>query len=102
VVHDIAGGLVVTMPGEADYRSPTTRPYLEKYFKGAKGIPTIDRLKLFKFIRDLTASDLGGMWMVESLHGGGSLEAEKIAMRAHYPLDHAKGLVRALARLTSG
>ena len=102
VVHDIAGGLVVTMPGEADYRSPVTRPYLEKYFKGAKGIPTLDRLKLFKFIRDLTASDLGGMWMVESLHGGGSLEAEKIAMRAHYPLDHAKGLVRALARLTSG
>jgi aromatic ring hydroxylase len=102
VVHDIAGGLVVTIPGEADYRSPITRPYLEKYFRGAKGIPTLDRLKLFKFIRDLTASDLGGMWMVESLHGGGSLEAEKIAMRAHYPLDHAKGLVRGLARLTSG
>ncbi len=102
VVHDIAGGLVVTMPGEADYRSPMTRPYLEKYFKGAKGIPTLDRLKLFKFIRDLTASDLGGMWMVESLHGGGSLEAEKIAMRAHYPLDHAKGLVRTLAHLGSG
>jgi 4-hydroxybutyryl-CoA dehydratase / vinylacetyl-CoA-Delta-isomerase len=102
VVHDIAGGLVVTMPGEADYRSPITRPYLEKYFKGAKGIPTLDRLRLFKFIRDLTASDLGGMWMVESLHGGGSLEAEKIIMRAHYPLDHAKGLVRALARVTSG
>jgi aromatic ring hydroxylase len=102
LVHDIAGGLVVTMPGEADYRSPVTQPYLEKYLKGAKGVPTLDRLKLFKFIRDLTASDLGGMWMVESLHGGGSLEAEKIAMRAHYPLDHAKGLVRALARLTSG
>jgi aromatic ring hydroxylase len=102
IVHDIAGGLVVTMPGEADYRSPITQPYLEKYFKGVKGIPTFDRLKLFKFIRDLTASDLGGMWMVESLHGGGSLEAEKIAMRAHYPLDHAKGLVRALARLSSG
>jgi 4-hydroxybutyryl-CoA dehydratase/vinylacetyl-CoA-Delta-isomerase len=102
VVHDIAGGLVVTMPGEADYQSPMTRPYIEKYFRGAKGIPTLDRLKLFKFIRDLTASDLGGMWMVESLHGGGSLEAEKIAMRAHYPLDHSKGLVRALAHLTSG
>ena len=53
-VHDIAGGLVVTMPGEADYHSPVTQPYLEKYFKGAKGIPTLDRLKLFKFIRDLT------------------------------------------------
>jgi 4-hydroxybutyryl-CoA dehydratase/vinylacetyl-CoA-Delta-isomerase len=102
VVHDIAGGLVVTMPGEADYQSPITRPYLEKYFKGTKGIPTLDRLKLFKFIRDLTASDLGGMWMVESLHGGGSLEAEKIAMRTHFPLDHAKGLVRTLAHLTTG
>ena len=102
LVHDIAGGLVVTMPGEADYHNPSTQPYIEKYLKGAKGIPTIDRLKLFKFIRDLTASDLGGMWMVESLHGGGSLEAEKIAMRAHYALDHAKGLVRALAHLPSG
>jgi 4-hydroxybutyryl-CoA dehydratase/vinylacetyl-CoA-Delta-isomerase len=102
VLHDIAGGLVVTMPGEDDYRSPITQPYLEKYLKGAKGVPTLDRIKLFKFIRDLTASDLGGMWMVESLHGGGSLEAEKIAMRTHYPLDQAKGLVRALARLTSG
>jgi 4-hydroxybutyryl-CoA dehydratase/vinylacetyl-CoA-Delta-isomerase len=101
-VHDIAGGLVVTMPGEADYRHPITRPYLEKYLQGAKGLPTLDRLKLFKFIRDLTASDLGGMWMVESVHGGGSLEAEKIALRAHYPLDHAKGLVRALARLGLG
>jgi aromatic ring hydroxylase len=101
-VHDIAGGLVVTMPGEADYQSPLTRPYLEKYLKGATGIPALDRLKLFKFIRDLTASDFGGMWMVESLHGGGSLEAEKIAMRAHYPLGHAKGLIQALARLTSG
>ena len=102
VVHDIAGGLVVTMPGEADYQNPLTRPYLEKYFKGAKGVPTLDRLKLLKFIRDLTASDLGGLWMVESLHGGGSLEAEKLAMRAHFPLDHAKGLVRTLAHLTSG
>ena len=91
VVHDIAGGLVVTMPGEADYQSPMTQPYLEKYFKGAKGIPTLDRLKLFKFIRDLTASDLGGMWMVESLHGGGSLEAEKIAMRTHYPARPCQG-----------
>jgi 4-hydroxybutyryl-CoA dehydratase / vinylacetyl-CoA-Delta-isomerase len=101
VVHDIAGGLVVTMPGEADCRSPVTRPYIDKFLKGVKEIPTVDRLKLFKFIRDLTASDLGGMWMVESLHGGGSLEAEKIAMRAHYPLDRAKDLVRALARLSS-
>jgi aromatic ring hydroxylase len=102
VVHDIAGGLVVTMPAAADYRSPVTQPYLEKYLKGATGIATLDRLKLFKFIRDLTASDFGGMWMVESLHGGGSLEAEKIALRAHYPLTHAKGLVQALAHLTSG
>jgi 4-hydroxybutyryl-CoA dehydratase/vinylacetyl-CoA-Delta-isomerase len=102
VVHDIAGGLLVTMPGEADYRSPATHPYVEKYLKGAKGIPTIDRLKLFKFIRDLTASDLGGLWMVESLHGGGSLEAEKMALRANYPLADAKGLVRALARLSTG
>jgi len=99
VVHDIAGGLVVTMPGEADYRHPATQPYLEKYLRGAKGLPALDRIKLFKFIRDLTASDLGGMWMVESLHGGGSLEAEKLAMRAHYPLEQAKRLVRTLARL---
>ena len=38
LAQDIAGGLVVTMPSEKDFRSPETGPLLEKYLKGRKGI----------------------------------------------------------------
>ena len=37
LAQDIAGGLMVTMPSERDFRSPETGPLLEKYLKGGKG-----------------------------------------------------------------
>jgi 4-hydroxybutyryl-CoA dehydratase/vinylacetyl-CoA-Delta-isomerase len=44
LAQDIAGGLVVTMPSEKDFKSPETGPLLDKYLKGRKGIPTENRL----------------------------------------------------------
>ena len=35
--QDIAGGLMVTLPSEAEFRSPETGPLLKKYLKGKKG-----------------------------------------------------------------
>jgi len=36
--QDIAGGLMVTLPSEAEFRSPETGPLLKKYLKGRKGV----------------------------------------------------------------
>jgi 4-hydroxybutyryl-CoA dehydratase / vinylacetyl-CoA-Delta-isomerase len=78
-VQEIAGGAVVTAPGVDDWNNPELRPYIEKYYKGADGIATEDRLKALKLIKDITASDEAGLWMVATVHGEGSLEAQRIA-----------------------
>jgi len=77
-VQEIAGGSVVTAPGSADWENPDLKPYIEKYFKGVDHVPTEHRLRAFKLIKDLTASDEAGVWMLGTLHGEGSLEAQRI------------------------
>ena len=77
-VQEIAGGSVVTAPGADDWNNPELRPYIEKYFKGVDSVPTEERLRAFKLIKDLTASDEAGVWMLGTLHGEGSLEAQRI------------------------
>jgi 4-hydroxybutyryl-CoA dehydratase/vinylacetyl-CoA-Delta-isomerase len=83
-VQEIAGGLVVTGPTEADYRNPATRDYIETYLAGREGVKTEDRLKVMKLIRDLTATGYAGEGYVGTLHGEGSIEAQKISLYREY------------------
>jgi aromatic ring hydroxylase len=83
-VQDLAGGLVVTGPGEEDWTSPELRPLMEKYLGGKAGISTADRLRAMNLVRDLTASDYGGYQEVLAVHAEGSLEAEKLAILRSY------------------
>ena len=39
LAQDLAGGIMVTQPSEADYRNPATHDYIEKYLKGCGFCP---------------------------------------------------------------
>lgn len=93
-IQDVAGGLVITAPVEADLNNSEIGPYLRKYLKGHKDVSTEDRLRLFHFIRDLTASDFGGYGLVGTLHGEGSQAAQALAILRDYDVDRCKQLVR--------
>lgn len=93
-VQDIAGGLTVTIPTEADWKSPQTHGFVEKYLKGSSDISTENRVKLFYLIRDLVAGEGAGEHQVVSLHGEGSLEAQRIAAYREYDLEKCKRLVK--------
>jgi 4-hydroxybutyryl-CoA dehydratase/vinylacetyl-CoA-Delta-isomerase len=54
LAQDIAGGLMVTMPSERDFRSPETGPLLEKYLKGRKGVSTENRVRILRLIENMT------------------------------------------------
>ncbi|MBW1903296.1 MAG: hypothetical protein JRJ20_16965 [Deltaproteobacteria bacterium] len=69
-MQDVAGGLVGTMALEKDYRSPVVGKYLEKYYQGREGVPTEDRVRAFKLIEDLTASEFAGWYHVMCITGG--------------------------------
>jgi aromatic ring hydroxylase len=90
-VQDIAGGLVVTGPHEADLTSPHTRAYIDRYLGGAD-VDAEDRLKAMNLVRDLTASDFGGYNQLLAIHAEGSLEAQKITIFRDYDLDRCKDL----------
>ncbi|MDO8673500.1 MAG: 4-hydroxyphenylacetate 3-hydroxylase family protein [Dehalococcoidia bacterium] len=98
-VQDIAGGLCATMPSEESYFSPEIGPYMEKYLKGRADVTTEDRIRCFMLIEDYTVSRFGGVWAVAGIHGGGSPQAEKVAIIANYDVEARKKMARKLANI---
>jgi aromatic ring hydroxylase len=96
-VIDLAGGLLVTGMGGADWKSPDVRPYLEKYFAGATPAP--ERLAYINLASDLLARNFAGYQGVLAVHAEGSLEAEKLALLRSYDRTAAMAMARSLARL---
>lgn len=98
-VQDLAGGLLVTGPGEADLRSPEIGHYIRHYLGGKEGVSAEDRLRVMNLISDLTAGEYGGYQEVLAIHAEGSLEAEKMMVLREYRSTEAKEYARQLAGL---
>jgi 4-hydroxybutyryl-CoA dehydratase / vinylacetyl-CoA-Delta-isomerase len=97
LLQDLAGGLVVTMPAEEDYQSQEMGGYLRKYLAGPADVAVDDRVRCFRLIEDMTASKFAGLLMVAGVHGGGSPEAERLAIYRSYDLDSRKELAKKAA-----
>jgi len=97
LAEDIAGGLMVTAPSEKDLRHEKLGPYIEKYLKGVDGISTADRLRVLRFIENLTIGAAAVGYRTESMHGAGSPQAQRIMIARQGNLEHKKELARKLA-----
>ena len=75
-IQDIAGGIVATCPSSKDFFHPELHEMLERALGGKAGIPTEDRLRMVKLVRDLTSSYED----VLTIHAEGSLEAQKMSI----------------------
>lgn len=78
LLQDLAGGLVVTMPSEKDLDNPEVAAMLDKYLKGKADVPTVDRIKVLKFIENMTVGCGAAAYLTESIHGAGSPQAQRI------------------------
>ena len=90
LLHDIAGGLIITLPTEADYRNPELHPYLEKYLHTRHDVKVEDRMRLFNLVRDCTADAYGGWEMVTTVQAGGGLGAQRIVVMRSFDMEGAK------------
>jgi len=90
---DIAGGLVATLPSEKDLKSPEIGRYVEKYLKGLAAVPTENRVRMMRLIENMAF----GAGMVESLHGAGSPQAQRITILKQANLEAKKKLSKHLA-----
>jgi 4-hydroxybutyryl-CoA dehydratase/vinylacetyl-CoA-Delta-isomerase len=92
---DIAGGFIATMPSEYDLKSEEVGHIVRKYFSGVSEIPVEDRIKIGRLIEAMT----GGTAMVESMHGAGSPQAQRIMIFREGKLDEKIKLAKALANI---
>ncbi|MGQ9533152.1 MAG: 4-hydroxyphenylacetate 3-hydroxylase family protein [Desulfotomaculales bacterium] len=93
LAHDIAGGLIATLPSERDLRHPEIGKYVEKYFRGVADVPTEHRFRMVRLLENMT----GGTALVESMHGAGSPQAQRIMIARQANLEHKKRLAERLA-----
>ncbi|MBU8919427.1 hypothetical protein BGM25_25655 [Bacillus sp. FJAT-29953] len=100
IVQDIGGAGVLTAPYGADFDCPETGDLVRKYYQGKQGIPAEHRVRMFRLINDLTASDFGGHQLVTALHGEGSPMAQKITIYREYNLNPAREIAMRAARIT--
>jgi 4-hydroxybutyryl-CoA dehydratase/vinylacetyl-CoA-Delta-isomerase len=78
LAQDIAGGLMVTLPSEADLRSPEVGKWIEKYYQGSEGVAVEDRMRILRLIENLTLGTAAVGYLTESMHGAGSPQAQRI------------------------
>jgi len=72
--HDIAGGIMATLPFDQDLRSPETGKHVKKYLAGVEGVPAETRMKILRLIENMT----GGTCLVESMHGAGPPQSQRV------------------------
>jgi len=95
IAQDIAGGILATAPSEMDWKNPKIGKYVDKYMKGIADIPTETRMRLIRLLEAMTC----GTALVESMHGAGSPQAQRIMIERRANLERKKRLAEKLAKI---
>ena len=99
LAEDIAGGIMVTAPSEADFRDPKLGPVIDKYLRGVSSVSTENRLRILRLIENLALGTAAVGYRTESMHGAGSPQAQRIMIARQGNLEHKKELAKKLAHI---
>ena len=99
LAEDIAGGLMVTAPAEADLRDPKLGPVIDKYLRGVNSVSTENRLRILRLIENLSLGTAAVGYRTESMHGAGSPQAQRIMISRQGNLVQKKALAKAIAHI---
>lgn len=97
LAQDIAGGLVATMPSEADFRNEEIGPLLDRLLAGRADVPTEKRMRILRLIENMTLGRNAVGYLTESMHGAGSPQGQRIQIQRQMNVDHKRALARHLA-----
>ena len=106
LAEDIAGGLMVTMPSEMDFKSAEKIPtesdlsvgeWCNKIFAGADGVPTENRMRILRFLENICLGSAAVGYRTESMHGAGSPQAQRIMIARQGDIESKKMLAKDIA-----
>jgi len=105
LAEDIAGGLMVTMPSEKDFKSDlkvgqtgkTIGEWCNKFYAAAEGVSTENRMRILRFLENICLGSSAVGYRTESMHGAGSPQAQRIMIARQGNINQKKELAKALA-----
>ncbi len=100
IAQDIAGGLMVTCPSEADLKSPDTGKWVRKYLQGRSSVSTENRIRILRLIENLTLGSAAVGYLTESMHGAGSPQAQRIMIARLVNMKDKQKVAKKLAGIT--
>jgi 4-hydroxybutyryl-CoA dehydratase/vinylacetyl-CoA-Delta-isomerase len=86
---------MATLPFYNDLRSPKIGKYVKKYMMGIKGVPAETRMKILRLIENMT----GGTCLIESMHGAGSPQSQRVMYQRLGNLPQKMQMAKALAKI---
>ena len=98
-LHDIAGGLVATMPTEADWNNPELRKYIDRALRGSAKYTTEERLRAMNLVQDLAASRTTGTLLAFTVNAAGSPSTNEVVVRRVYDLQKRINYVKEIASI---
>ncbi len=99
LLHDIAGGIICTMPVEADYRNPVTKEWMDSYLFGNAKYTTEERLRALYLAQEIGSSKFTGYYIGWGVNAAGSPAACEIFVRNHYDLKKSLQLAKEWAKI---
>lgn len=100
LAEDIAGGIMVTMPSEKDFRHPVVGKYVEKLIRGVESVSTENRIRVMRLIENMCLGTAAVGYRTESMHGAGSPQAQRIVISRLGNLGQKKKLAKVIAGIT--
>ena len=108
LAEDVAGGLMVTMPSEKDFRSDmvvgrngeTIGDICNKFFKTKEDVPTQDRMRVLRFLENICLGSAAVGYRTESMHGAGSPQAQRIMIARQCNMEGKKKMAKEIAGIT--
>jgi len=97
LTQDLAGGIMVTLPSQADFEHEETGALLDKYLRGRASVSTEERVRMLRLIENMTLGRNAVGYLTESMHGAGSPQAQRIQITRGMELEAKKFLARTLA-----
>ncbi len=105
LAEDIAGGLMVTMPSEKDFKSDkvvgrngeTIGEICNKYFAASPTCTTEERMRILRFLENICLGASAVGYRTESMHGAGSPQAQRIMISRQGNIEAKKELAKAIA-----
>ena len=97
LVQDISGGIISTMPTYQDWQNEELHKQLEHYLGGSPRYTAEERLRMVALTHRMVASAESAHMEVITVHGEGSMEAQRMMIHAEAPFGEYRDLALAAA-----